>query len=258
MAGVLLHLAMGDPDVLDPGRSAYSDSYRRAYALGLLLPDIAKQSLIRDAGDFERYFALCAPRDIHSYEEYLLFRPENHFHADRSNPTQQDTRDPDLRSFLAAGYVDLARPVWLGVLCHLMGDKAFYYRTYCVDDPRVMRDYAAEVGELKEWDGEKWRQSRTARLYYDDYNVLNQCLEDEYGVLRCVSAYLAAPLVRELLERFHVRFSSARAEPEYMNLQNIRKYVARSRLLIRAAAGGAVEDVLRFFDGDGRDALFAG
>ena len=42
MAGVLLHLAMGDPEKTDPMNTAYSASFKKAYTLGLLLPDIAK------------------------------------------------------------------------------------------------------------------------------------------------------------------------------------------------------------------------
>lgn len=55
MAGALLHLAMEDLDKLDPNNSEYSYSYKKAYALGLLLPDIAKQGFIGNIEDFNRY-----------------------------------------------------------------------------------------------------------------------------------------------------------------------------------------------------------
>ena len=51
MAGVLLHLAMGDPEKMDPVNSAYSASYKKAYILGLLLPDIAKRGFIDSEED---------------------------------------------------------------------------------------------------------------------------------------------------------------------------------------------------------------
>ena len=47
MAGVLLHLAMGDPQKTDPDNTAYNASFKKAYMLGLLLPDIAKRGFIR-------------------------------------------------------------------------------------------------------------------------------------------------------------------------------------------------------------------
>ena len=56
MAGVLLHLAMGDPQKTDPDNTAYNASFKKAYTLGLLLPDIAKRGFIRDAEDFDRIF----------------------------------------------------------------------------------------------------------------------------------------------------------------------------------------------------------
>ena len=47
MAGVLLHLAMGDPQKTDPDNTAYNTSFKKAYTLGLLLPDVAKRGFIR-------------------------------------------------------------------------------------------------------------------------------------------------------------------------------------------------------------------
>lgn len=137
-----------------------------------------------------------------------------------------------------------------------MGDKAFYYKTYCVDDPRAMEDYAREVGELKEWDGEKWRNSETGKVYYDDYNVLNQCIEDEFGVLDKLSRILPAPILQELQEKFKVKFSSKRTEPEYMNLNNIRKYISHSHLLIKGIENGDVENILQFFDGKDKEKIY--
>ena len=255
MAGMLLHLAMGDPEKLDADHSEYSVSYHRAYALGLLLPDIAKQGLISGPDDFNRYFEGCSPADIPTWEEYLRFCRTHHFNPDPRNPAQQDTRDPKLDEFLRAGFVDLNKPVWQGVFCHLMGDKAFYYGAYCVDDARAMEDYRREVGEIEPWDPAKWRGSRTGRTYYEDYDVLNRCVEEEFGVLRRVSRYLSPALLEELLAAFHVAFSADRAEPLYMNLANIKKYLAFSRDLSRRKAENP-EDIPAFFTPQNLDAIF--
>lgn len=42
-----MHLAMGDPQKTDPDNTAYNTSFKKAYTLGLLLPDIAKRGFIR-------------------------------------------------------------------------------------------------------------------------------------------------------------------------------------------------------------------
>ena len=75
MAGALLHLAMGDPRKWDPDSTEISASRRRAYALGLLLPDIAKQGFIRGPEDLSRYFQGCLAGDRPSYDVYLRFPP---------------------------------------------------------------------------------------------------------------------------------------------------------------------------------------
>ena len=79
MAGVLLHLAMGDPQKTDPDNTAYNASFKKAYTLGLLLPDIAKRGFIRNAEDFDRLFEGCAAVDILTYEEFRAFRKNHHF-----------------------------------------------------------------------------------------------------------------------------------------------------------------------------------
>ena len=107
MAGVLLHLAMGNPEKTDPDHAAYSASFKKAYTLGLLLPDIAKSGFIRDEEDFDRVFEGCSRDNILTYEEYLAFRKNHHFNPSRQNPSQQDTTNPNLKDFMAAEYVDL-------------------------------------------------------------------------------------------------------------------------------------------------------
>ena len=92
MAGVLLRLAMGDPQKTDPDNTAYNASFKKAYMLGLLLPDIVKRGFIRDAEDFERLFEGCSPDDILTYEAIQAFRKNHHFNPNRQNPAQQDTK----------------------------------------------------------------------------------------------------------------------------------------------------------------------
>ena len=256
MAGVLLHLAMGEPEKLDPEEKAYSTSYKKAYTLGLLLPDIAKQRLIRDHDDFNTAFEGCDEKDILSYEEYLQFAGNNHFSPDPKNPAQQDTRNPDLPAYINTAYVDLEKPLWQGVLCHLMGDKAFYYKSYCADDQRAMKDFENEVGKIEVWDGRKWRKSKTGKIYYGDYDVLNQRIENEYHVLQKISHYFSEESFALMLKCFHVSFSDERDEPVYMNLENIRKYIARSRQLMIEIGHGNVEGTLRCFNEGQLDCLF--
>ena len=104
-----------------------------------------------------------------------------------------------------------------------MGDKAFYYGSYCIDFERQENDYVREVGATDAWDEEKWRNSKTAKVYYEDYNMLNQCIEEEYGVLGRARKILSEPLLAKILSVFSVKFSSRSAEPVYMNWENIRK-----------------------------------
>ena len=243
MAGVLLHLAMGDPEKMDPVNSAYSASYKKAYILGLLLPDIAKRGFIDSEEDFSRFFEGCSGGDILTYEEYLEFRKNNHFNPNKQNPSQQDTRNPNLIDFMNADFVDLHKPVWQGVLCHLMGDKAFYYKSYCVNFERLSEDYIREVGAIEVWDENRWGSSETSKVHYNDYNLLNRRIEDQYGVLDRVREILSPSLLSELLTDFHVRFPDDSSEPVYMNLENIRKcieYLHRVDKKIGEGNGGAI------------------
>ena len=225
MAGVLLHLAMGDPEKTDPENATYSASFKKAYTLGLLLPDIAKRGFIRNEEEFDRFFKGCSRDDILTYEEYLSFRKNNHFSPNGPKPSQQDTRNPDLEGFMDAGYVDLQKAVWQGVLCHLVGDQAFYNKYYCIDFERLWEDYTSEAGAIEVWDEDKWAGSRTGKVYYEDYNLLNRCIEEQYGVLDRASRILSAALLNEILSGFNVRFPNNDAEPVYMDLENIRKCV---------------------------------
>ena len=230
MAGVLLHLAMGDPEKTDPENSHYSSSFKKAYTLGLLLPDIAKRDFIGNEEEFNRFFEGCSRDYILTYEEYLSFQKNHHFNPNRQNPSQQDTRNPNLTDFMNAEYVDLGKPVWQGVLCHLKGDRAFYNESDCIDFERLAEDYRREVGAIDEWDEDKWGSSKTAKVYYNDYNLLNRCIEEQYGVLERVGRILSAPFLDEILRGFNVRFPEEDAEPVYMNLDNIRKCIDRLRM----------------------------
>ena len=245
MAGVLLHLAMGDPQKTDPDNTAYNASFKKAYTLGLLLPDIAKRGFIGNEEDFERFFDGCSAGDLLTYEEFQAFRKNHHFNPNRQNPAQQDTRNPNLKEFMDTGYVDLQKPVWQGVLCHFMGDKAFYYNSFCIDFERLREDYTREVGAIEVWDEDKWGSSKTSRVYYDDYNRLNRCIEDQYGVLGRAWQILSPPLLDRILSGFSVRFPDISAEPVYMNMENIRKCVDYfRRLRVDAITGGWSPEVV--------------
>jgi len=111
------------------------------------------------------------------------------------------------------------------VLCHLKGDKVFYHEPYCVDFERLREDFLREVGEIDKWDEDRWASSRTSKVYYNDYNLINRRVEERYGVLERVRKILSAPLLGEILAGFGVRFPDDGAEPVYMNLENIRRCV---------------------------------
>ena len=206
MAGVLLHLAMGNPEKTDPENTNYNATFKKAYTLGLLLPDIAKSGFIRDEKDFGWVLEGCSRDDTLTYEEYLAFGKNHHFNPSRQDPSRQDTTNPNLKNYMDTGYVDLQKAVWQGVLCHLMGDKAFYYGSYCIDFERQQNDYTREVGAADAWDEEKWRNSKTAKVYYEDYNLLNRCIEEQYGVLGRARKILSAPLLDKIVSEFSVRF----------------------------------------------------
>ena len=225
MAGVLLHLAMGDPEKTNPENPAYNDSFKKAYTLGLLLPDIAKRELVRNEEEFEELFRGCSKEDILTYEEYLVYRKNNHFNPNKQKPSQQDTRNPNLADFMNADYVDLQKAVWQGVFCHLVGDQTFYNEAHCIDFVRLSEDFQREVGVIEVWDEDRWSCSRTGKIYYNDYNLLNRCIEDEYEVLGRVRRILSPPLIDKILNGFKVRFPDSREEPVYMNLENIRKCI---------------------------------
>lgn len=220
-----MHLAMGDPEKMSSENPAYNASFRRAYTLGLLLPDIAKRGFISNEEDFGRFFEGCSQADTLTYREYQAFRKNNHFNPNRQNPSQQDTRNPNLTEFMKAEYVDLQKAVWQGVLCHLMGDKAFYHKSYCVNFEQLREDYIREVGAIEVWDENKWGNSETGKIYYNDYNLLNRCTEDQYGILDRVRQILPAPLFNEILTDFNVRFPEDSSEPVYMSLENISKCI---------------------------------
>lgn len=216
---------MGDPEKMSSENPAYNASFRRAYTLGLLLPDIAKRGFISNEEDFGRFFEGCSQADTLTYREYQAFRKNNHFNPNRQNPSQQDTRNPNLTEFMKAEYVDLQKAVWQGVLCHLMGDKAFYHKSYCVNFEQLREDYIREVGAIEVWDENKWGNSETGKIYYNDYNLLNRCTEDQYGILDRVRQILPAPLFNEILTDFNVRFPEDSSEPVYMSLENISKCI---------------------------------
>ena len=249
MASALLHLAMGDLDKLDPDNIEYSSSYRKAYVLGILLPDIAKRKFIDNIEEFHRYFNGCLEDDILTYDEYIEFSEIHHF-----NPNRQDTNNPNLRTFVETSYVDLRKPVWQGVLCHLMGDKAFYYKTYCADFQRAMQNYIN--GDKR--NGKTWVNSETGRVWYEDYDILRKPVEEEYKITEKLEKIISIELTKELQEKFNIKYSVEKTETEYMNWNNIKKYINKSHLLLKYIDNGEIEKILTFFDGEDIDKIFEG
>ena len=231
MAGVLIHLAMGDPDKM--GDPEHMTSENRAYVIGLLLPDIAKLDFVRTKEDFDRLFDGCEAKDILTYEEFVEYSKNPHFTGNK-----RWTNNPNLKEMVDCPSVDLRKPVWQGVLCHNIGDKGFYYKNYCINDSKIREDFAKEGLE-----DAQWMQSETAHALYGkdgDYNLLNKSIEDEFNVSRF--------LPKELREKFGVGFSKAENKPTYMNLNNIRKYIYYTRLLAKHVDSINIAKVLDFFD----------
>lgn len=231
MAGALIHLAMGNPQKI--GNPEHMTSKNRAYVIGLELPDIAKLDFIKTKEDFDRLFSDCDKDDICTYEEYVEYCKDPHFTGNK-----RWTDNPNLTKFFECSFVDIKKPLWQGVLCHLTGDKNFYYKDYCVNDSQIREDFKQEG--LRD---EKWRESQTAkRLYGQDgeYNLLNQSIEDEFNVLRF--------LPPELREFFGIGFSKSGRKPKYMNLDNIRKCIYKTREICEFGENGDISRFLEFYN----------
>ena len=77
-----MHLAMGDPQKTDPDNTAYNTSFKKAYTLGLLLPDVAKRGFIRLNRCIEDEYGVLARTisgeqcgtGIHEFGEYQEMR----------------------------------------------------------------------------------------------------------------------------------------------------------------------------------------
>lgn len=231
MAGMLIHLAMGNRDKM--GDPEHLTSENRAYVIGLLLPDIAKLGLIKTKEDFDRFFSGCEEKDILSYEEYIEYCKDPHFTGD-----SKQSRNPDLRAFVKLHLKDLKKPIWQGVFCHLVGDKAFYRNDSCINLSKIDDDFEKEGLSNKQW-----MESKTANYIYGkdgDYNLINQFIENEFHVLKFLSP--------ELIEKCNVQFSDAEKEPKYMNINEIKKCICLSRVLNKHFENGDVERVLNYFD----------
>lgn len=159
MAGALPHLAGANPDIFDLENGKYTMSYRRAYILGLFLPDMAKDGLIERIAEkrnitpeqyFDMLFEGCEEEDMMTWEEFQEFRKTNHFNPSKDDPTKQDPVDPKLDEFFEK--VDKEKrqkAVWKGILSHLCMDKAFYYKEYCTRRSRAIKD--AEEARIEVW-----------------------------------------------------------------------------------------------------------
>ncbi len=231
MAGALIHLAMGNPEKM--GNPEHLTSKNCAYVIGILLPDIAKSDFIKTKEDFDRLFLNCDKEDICTYEEYMEYCKEPHFTGNK-----RWTNNPNLTKFFECSFEDIKKPIWQGVLCHITGDKNFYYGDYCVNDSQIREDFKKEGLE-----DEQWRDSQTAQTLYGedgDYNLLNQSIEDEFDVLRF--------LPPELREKFGIGFSKSGKKPKYMNLENIRKCIYKTRELCEFGENGDTANFLEFYN----------
>lgn len=231
MAGALIHLAMGNPQKME--NPEHMTSKNRAYVMGLLLPDIAKLDFIKTEEDYERFFLNCDIDDICTYEEYVKYSNDPHFTGNK-----RWTDKPNFAKFLGCSFIDLKKPIWQGALCHLTGDKNFYYKDYCVNDSQIREDFKQEG--LRD---EQWRESQTAQMLYGqdgDYNLLNQSIEDEFGVFRFLSS--------ELSKKFGIGFSKSGRKPKYMNLDNIRKCIYKTREICEFGENGDISRFLEFYN----------
>ena len=122
-------------------------------------------------------------------------------------------------------------------MCHLTGDKNFYRGDDCVKESKIKEDFRKEELEDKHW-----RESKTAQTLYGedgDYNLLNQNIENEFHV--------AAFLSDDLIEKFNIGFSKSGKKPIYMNLENIRECIYKTREICKFGENGDKEKYLSFY-----------
>lgn len=248
MAGVLAHFASGDSEVLDVSNKLYSESYRKSYVIGLILPDLAKKGFINTKDDLERLFDGCDKEDIISWDEFEKYKKINHFNPMKGHPELQDSANPNLNDFIAAEFVDMKKPVWKAIFCHLYLDKAFYYKTYCTDTPKAMEDWTNSGHDPNDLFTQIWRDSEYSKDWYYGYDILDEWIEEEFKIIKTVGNILSPELLDELLKKFNIHVKKIEGEPKYMNLDNMKKCIYVSRLLARQTDEKSIEKIIRFFN----------
>ena len=250
MAGALAHFAGSDPEVLDTSNNLYTSSYRKAYVIGLVLPDLAKDGIIKNEKDLEKFFEGCEESDIITQEEFELLKKTHHFNPMENHPELQDPANPNLEDLLSAPFVDITKPIWRGVFCHLCLDKGYYYKNYCTNKPKAMQDWVESGHALENWYvTDEWRKSDVAYDWYHGFDILNRWIEDNFHIVETVGEILSPELLDTILKGFHVTIPEHTEEtPKYMNVENIKKYIFYSRLLARHTDKSNLEYIIRFFD----------
>lgn len=250
MAGVLAHFAGSDPEVLDSSNNHYSNSYRKAYIIGLILPDLAKDDIIKNKSDLDRFFQGCDESDIISWEEFELLKKTHHFNPMLNHPELQDPANPNLQDFLSTPFVDIKKPIWRGVFCHLCLDKGYYYKNYCTNKQQAMQDWVNSGHAQEDWYiTDEWKKSEVAYDWYHGFDILNRWIEDNFHIVESIRNILSSELLNEIFEGFHVTIPESTEEvPKYMNVENIKKYIFYSRLLARHTDGENIKSIIRFFE----------
>lgn len=231
MAGALMYLAMGYPEKMGDPNNMTSKNY--AYIIGLLLPDIVKSGFIKTKEDFDKLFEKCDEKDILTYEQFIEYSKDPHF-----TDSIRYFDNPNLRRYIECKFVNLRNPLWQGVFCHLIGDKMFYDKDFCINQTKIKEDFKAEKLNY-----EQWRNSKTANAIYGkdgDYDLLNRNIQDQFHVLEY--------LTPELRKNFQIRISESGQIPKYMNLAHIRSCIYRARLIARSVDDENEKEVVKYFE----------
>lgn len=181
MPGYKIHDATGNTDKM------LSLIYRK----GLNSPDYFKK--INSEEEFTKYFSGCDPKDIPSYEEFLIIKQDTHFGY---------SSDPDIKKFLSLEFVDTNKLFWEGYLIHLIGDREIY---------------KPENGCIN-WD-EYVKEGSQKQKLHRDWNIINKLINDMFRI----------PILPEILELGVVKYIEG--DLSYVNLENLLKVIEKVRTI---------------------------
>lgn len=234
MEGALIYLAMGYPEKMGDPNNMTSKNY--AYIIGLLLPDIVKSGFIKTKEDFDKLFEKCEEKDILTYEQFIEYSKDPHF-----TDSIRYFDNPNLRRYIECKFVNLRNPLWQGVFCHLIGDKMFYDKDFCINQTKIKEDFKAE-----KLNDEQWKNSKTANAVHGDYKLLDIFIQKNYPIMKY--------LTPELKKLFKIEASNSEKNsrieqnPKYMNLNNIWNCIKICRNYARTTDIKREEDVVRKFE----------